>query len=66
MTNGERNALNSLREDISIIIKEADKESGVAVCDREEYLAEAKKQFDDKEVHQELRKIHLKKLLKKW
>ena len=62
MTNGERKALNSLREDSSIIIKEADKESGVVVCDREDYLAEAKKQFDDKEVYQELRKVYLKKL----
>ena len=54
MTNGERNALNSLREDTTIIIKEADKESGVAVYDREDYLAEAKKQFDDKEVSKNL------------
>ena len=41
--------------DTSIIIKEADKGSVVVVCEREDYLAEAKKQLDDKEVYQELR-----------
>ena len=37
------------------IIKEADKGSGIVVWDRKDYLAEAKKQLDDKEVYQEVR-----------
>ena len=55
LTQGERNALHTLRDDTSIITKEADEGSGVVVWDREDYLAEAKKQLDDKEVYQELR-----------
>ena len=38
----ERNALYSLRDDTSIIIKEADKESGVVAWDRGDYLVETK------------------------
>ena len=55
MTKGERNALYSLRDDRSIIVKEADKGSGVVVWEREVYLAEARKKLDDKEVYQKLR-----------
>ena len=68
LTKGERNALYSLRDDTSIIIKEADKGSGVVTWDREDYLAEAKKQLDDKEVYQELRgdvESPLEKIIKK-
>ena len=68
LTKGERNALHSLRDDTSIIIKEADKGTGVVVWDREDYLAEAKKQLDDKEVYQELRgdvEGPLEKIIKK-
>ena len=68
LTKGERNALYSLRDDTSIIIKEADKGSGVVTWDREDYLAEAKKQLDDKEVYQELRgdvESRLEKIVKK-
>ena len=36
LTTGERNALYSLIDDTSIIIKEADKGSGVVVWDRED------------------------------
>ena len=69
MTKGERNALYSLRDDTSIIIKEADKGSGVVVWDREDYLAETKKQLDGKQVYQELRgdvEGPLEKIIKKW
>ena len=52
LTKGERNALYSLRDNTSVVIKEVDKESDVVVWDREDYLAEAKKQLDDKEVYQ--------------
>ena len=65
---GGRNALYSLRDDTLIIIKEADKGSGVVVWDRKDYLAEAKKQLDDKEVYQELRgdvESPLEKIIKK-
>ena len=55
MTKEERNTIYSLRDDNTIIIKEADKGSGIVVWDRKDYLAEAKKQLDDKEVYQEVR-----------
>ena len=55
LTKEERNAIYSLRDDNTIIIKEADKGSGIVVWDRKDYLAEAKKQLDDKEVYQEVR-----------
>ena len=54
LTRGERNALYSLRDDTSI--KEAYKGSGAVVWNRGDYLEEAKKQLDDKEIHQELRR----------
>jgi len=41
LTREERGALKDLRNDQSIVIKEADKGSGVVVWDREDYLAEA-------------------------
>ena len=69
MTKEERNAPHSLRDDKSIIIKEADKGSGAVVWDREDYLAEAKNQLDDKEVSQELRgdaEDPIEKIMKKW
>ena len=55
MTKGERNVPYSLNDHTSIIIKEADKGSGVVVWDREDYLEEPKNQLDDKEVYQGLR-----------
>ena len=54
LTKEERLALNSLRDDTSIIIKEADKGSGVVVWDREDYLKEAEKHLGDKETYEEL------------
>ena len=51
-----RNALYSLRDDTSIIIKVTDKGSGIVVWDREDYLAEVKKQVNDKKVYQKLRR----------
>ena len=54
LTKEERLALSSLRDDTSIIIKEADKDSGVVVWDRKDYLKEAEKQFGDQETYQEL------------
>ena len=51
----ERNALYLLRDDPSIIVKEADKGSAVVVWDREDYLREAKSQLSDKDVYQEVK-----------
>ena len=67
MTKGKRNALYSWRDDTPIIIKEADNRLGVVILDREDYLAEAKKQLDDKEVYQELRDVEspLEKIIRK-
>ena len=42
VTKGEGNALYLLRDDTSIIIKEADKGSVVMLLNREDYLREAK------------------------
>ena len=54
-TKEERQAIYSLRDDTSIIIKEADKGSGIVVWDREDYLAEARTRVKDKDVNQELK-----------
>ena len=54
LTNEELLTLNSLRNDTSIIIKEAEKGSGVAVWDRKDYRKEAEKQLADKEKYEEL------------
>ena len=45
-----RDALYSLKNDNTIVIKGADKGSGVVVWDREYYLKEAHKQLSDEEV----------------
>ena len=42
-----------LKDDLSIIIKGADKGSVVVVWDREDYLKEAYRQLDDKEVYEQ-------------
>ena len=54
ITKGEREALNSLRNDTSIIIKGADKGSAVVVWDREDYLKEANSQLMDNNVYEEV------------
>ena len=48
MTKGERDAVYSLKNDNSIIIKETDKGSAVVVWDRDDYLRETKNQLNDK------------------
>ena len=67
LTEGEINALYLLRDDPSIIIKEADKGSVVVVWDREDYLREANSQLSDKDVYQEVKgyaEDHLIKVIK--
>ena len=54
LTKEEQEALYSLKDDPSIIIKGADKGFAVAVWDREDYLKEAYRQLDDKKVYQQL------------
>ena len=54
LTKEEHLALSSLRDDTSIIIKEAYKGLGVVVWDRKDYLKEAEKQLGDKETYEEL------------
>ena len=54
LTKKEREALHSLKDDRSIIIKGADKGSVVVVWDREDYLKEAYRQLDDKEVYEQV------------
>ena len=53
LTKEERDALYSLKNDSSIIIKGADKGSAVVVWDREDYVKEAEKQLEDKAVYEE-------------
>ena len=54
LTKEEREALYSLRDDSTIIIKGAVKGSVVLVWDRKDYLKEAYKQLEDREVYKEV------------
>ena len=54
LTREERNALYNLRDDPTITIKGADKGSAVIVWDRDDYLKEAYKQLEDKDVYEEV------------
>ena len=54
LTKEERNALYNLRDDPTIIIKGADKGSAVVVWDREDYLKEASKQLEGKDVYEKV------------
>lgn len=54
LTREERNAIKSLRNDTSIIIKEADKGSGIVIWDREDYLKEAESQLGHDSVYERL------------
>ena len=54
LTKEERNALYNLRDDPTVIIKGADKGSAMVVWDRGDYLKEASKQLEDKDVYEEV------------
>ena len=54
LTKEEREALHSLKDDRSIIIKGADKGSVVIFWDREDYLKVTYRQLDDKGVHEQV------------
>ncbi|KAK6183162.1 hypothetical protein SNE40_010692 [Patella caerulea] len=47
----EREALSELRSDYDIVIREADKGSGVVVMDKARYLSEGYRQLDDLSVY---------------
>ena len=53
-TKEEREALYSLKDDPSIIIKGTDKGSVVVIRGREDYLKEVYRQFDNKEVYEQV------------
>ena len=54
LTKKELNSLYNLRGDPSIIIKGANKGSTVVVWDREDYLKQAPKELEDKDVYEEV------------
>ena len=54
LTRKEKQALENLKNDKSIIIKSADKGSSVVVWDREDYLKEAEDQLSDDSVYEEV------------
>ena len=54
LTREERKALYDLRNDTSIIIKEADKGSVVVIWDKEDHLKEAEEQLSWKEMYEEV------------
>ena len=54
LTREETEALYSLKDDPSIIIKGADKGSVVFFWDRKGYLKEVHRQLDDKEVYEQV------------
>ena len=65
LTKDEQVALDNLRSYDDIIIKQADKGSAVVIMDKKEYLREAMRQLDDKEVYQPLVKDPTKDMIKK-
>ena len=54
LTKEELNALYNLRDDPTLIIKGVDKGCAVVVWDGEDYLKEASKLLQDKDVHEEV------------
>ena len=53
LSKDEWQAIRSLAEDISIVIKKADKGSCVVIWDRLDYLSEAEKQLRDKNIYKD-------------
>ena len=54
LTREERGALSDLKNDKAVVIKGTDKGSAVAFWDRDDYIQEAVKQLDDKEIYEEV------------
>ena len=51
----EWKAIRSLVDDWNLVIKKADKESCVVVCDWNDYIMEAENQWNDKNVYKEVK-----------
>ena len=47
LTKGERDALQNVKNDKTIVIKGAEKGSAVVACDKQDYIKEAKNQLGD-------------------
>ena len=54
LSSSEQLSSKKLKSDRNIVIKEADKGSGVVVWDREDYISEANRQLDDRQVYEEI------------
>ena len=54
LSSSEQLSLKKLKSDRNIVIKEADKGSGVVVWDWEDYISEANRQLDDRQVYEEV------------
>ena len=54
LSHSEHLSLQQLKSDRNIVIKEADKGSGIVVWDREDHISEANRQLDDRQVYEEI------------
>ena len=54
LSSSEQLSLQQLKSDRNIVIKEADKGSAVVVWDRGDYISEANRQLDDRQVYEEI------------
>ena len=54
LSSSEQFSLQQLKSDRNIVIKEADKGSAVVVWDRGDYISEANRQLDDRQVYEEI------------
>ena len=58
----ERDVLHNLSRDDSIIIKLADKGSGIVIWDRSVYLLESQRQLSEQQVHEKIEQSPLEKV----
>ena len=65
LSKGERAALKSLKDDTSIVIKQADKGSAVVVWDRDDYLRKAESQPGDSKMTLSARLLRLSSIISK-
>ena len=63
ITHLEKEALTSLTNNDTIVIKPADKGGAIVVMNRKDYIAEGLRQLDDKKFYQRLEEDHHGKLL---
>ena len=57
----ERDVLHNLSRDDSIIIKPADKGSGIVIWDRSDYLLECRRQLSEQQVYEKIEQKSLRK-----